>query len=119
MQEYAVGKITEYPQGSGKVIKVAGREIGIFNIRGRLYGLPNTCPHQMGPLCASGKLTGTLIATKDTDWQRQWSYDGEVIQCPWHGLEFHVPTGQCLALRSVRLRRYDVVVDGEEVKVRF
>ena len=31
-----------------------------------------------------------------------------------HGLEFHIPSGRCLAWPEIRLRTYDVaVVDGE------
>ena len=32
----------------------------------------------------------------------------EVIACPWHGLEYHVPTGRCLAYPEITLRRYPV-----------
>ena len=47
-------------------------------------------------------------------WKLTWSHEGEIITCPWHGLEFHVPTGQCMAWPEIRLRTYDVtVVDGE------
>ncbi len=42
--------------------------------------------------------------------------DDEVITCPWHGLEYHVPTGRCLAYPEITLRRYPVAVcDGEVV----
>jgi nitrite reductase/ring-hydroxylating ferredoxin subunit len=50
-EEHLVGAITDFPEGSHKVVKVGRREIGIFNVGGRLYGLPNLCPHQTGPLC--------------------------------------------------------------------
>jgi nitrite reductase/ring-hydroxylating ferredoxin subunit len=43
--------------------------------------------------------------------------EGEVIACPWHGLEYHVPTGRCLAYPHISLRRYDVRVEGEDVVV--
>ena len=42
---------------------------------------------------------------------------GEVVACPWHGLEFHIPTGQCLAYRNLRLRHYTVKVNGDEIKI--
>ncbi|QBD83471.1 (2Fe-2S)-binding protein [Ktedonosporobacter rubrisoli] len=118
-QEYHVGHISEFPANSHKVVKVAGRSIGIFHIKGQWYGLPNICPHQLGPLCEARELTGTIVATKETNWQRQWAYEGEVVRCPWHGLEFHVPTGQCLALPGIRLRCYKVIIDGEQVRVRL
>jgi nitrite reductase/ring-hydroxylating ferredoxin subunit len=113
-----VGDASEFPVGSHKIVKVGGRQIGVFNIKGEFYGLPNVCPHQTGPLCEAKILTGTLIQNQDTDWQTEWIYDEEVVICPWHGLEYHVPTGQCMAYPEVRLRRYEVVVDDGKVKVR-
>ena len=89
----------------------------MFNIGGRLYGLPNRCAHQGGPLCAARGTTGTLVADADSGWQPRWALEGEVVACPWHGLEYHVPTGRCLAYPEIVLRRYEVVVDGEDVVV--
>jgi nitrite reductase (NADH) small subunit len=117
-KEHVVGDVSDFPVKSHKVVKVGGRQIGIFNINGRFYGLPNVCPHQTGPLCESKILTGTLIAREDTDWKHEWVHDGEVIACPWHGLEYHVPTGQCLAYPKIRLRHYEVIVEENKVKVR-
>ena len=34
-----------------KLVTVAGREIGIFNIGGEFFALANRCPHAGGPLC--------------------------------------------------------------------
>jgi nitrite reductase (NADH) small subunit len=44
-------------------------------------------------------------------------HDGEVVVCPWHGLEYHVPTGRCLAYPNINLRRYEVFVEDGKVKV--
>ena len=49
MTEVVVGRLADFPDGTHKVVEAAGREIGIFNIAGRFYGLPNLCPHQTGP----------------------------------------------------------------------
>ena len=117
-QAHEVGDLSEFPEGSHKVVKVGGREIGIFNINGDFFGLPNVCPHQTGPLCEAKILTGTLIANKDTDWKTEWIHDGEIVICPWHGLEYHVPTGQCMAFPNIRVRRYEVFVEDDKVKVR-
>jgi len=43
--------------------------------------------------------------------------DGEIIVCPWHGLEFHVPTGRCLAYAEITLRSYEVRVVDDHVMV--
>jgi nitrite reductase (NADH) small subunit len=45
--------------------------------------------------------------------------DGEVLVCPWHGLEYHIPTGQCLAFPNIKLRRYDVSVEDGQVVIRL
>src|SRR3712207_9551853 len=63
--------------------------------------------------------TGTLIARKENDWRFEWDHEGEIVACPWHGLEYHVPTGRCLAFSNINLRRYEVVVESGKVKVRL
>ena len=112
MKEHVVGDVSDFPEGSHRVVKVGRREIGIFNIGGKLYGLPNVCPHQTGPLCEGKALTGTLVARRE-------GYEGEIVACPWHGLEYHVPTGRCLAFPNINLRRYEVLVEDGKVKVRL
>jgi nitrite reductase (NADH) small subunit len=116
VSEVVVGRVEDFPVGTHKVVLAGRREIGVFNIGGRLYGLPNLCPHQTGPLCEGRCATGTLVADASTDWRPEWAMEDEVIACPWHGLEYHVPTGQCLAYPEITLRRYPVAVrDGEVV----
>ena len=118
-KEHVVGDISEFPEGSHRVVKVGRREIGVFNIRGKFYGLPNVCPHQTGPLCEGKATTGTLVARKKDDWKFRWDYEGEIVACPWHGLEYHVPTGRCLAFPNIKVRRYEVVAEEGKVKVRL
>jgi nitrite reductase/ring-hydroxylating ferredoxin subunit len=117
VRDVVVGRAEDFPEGSHRVVEAAGRQIGVFNIAGRLYGLPNLCPHQTGPLCEGRRTTGTLLADATSDWKPRWALDGEVIACPWHGLEYHVPTGRCLAYPAITLRRYAVSVRGEDVVV--
>jgi nitrite reductase/ring-hydroxylating ferredoxin subunit len=115
--EVVVGRLSDFPAGTHKVVSAGGRSIGVFNIDGRFYGLPNLCPHQAGPLCAGRLSTGTLVADRSSDWKPRWELADEVIACPWHGLEYHVPTGRCLAYPEITLRRYPVEVRGDEVVV--
>ncbi|MDA0159832.1 Rieske 2Fe-2S domain-containing protein [Solirubrobacter ginsenosidimutans] len=117
MTTAVVGRLADFPEGSHKVVRIGRREIGVFNIAGRFYGLPNRCPHQSGPLCEGRRATGTLVADVESDWRPRWDMEGEVIACPWHGMEYHVPTGRCLAHPEITLRRYEVTLDGEDVVV--
>jgi nitrite reductase (NADH) small subunit len=118
-EEHVVGDVSDFPEGTHKVVSVGRREIGVFNINGEFYGLPNVCPHQTGPLCEGKPALGTLVANAEGDWKFEWVHEGEIVACPWHGLEYHVPTGGCIAYPNVNLRRYEVVAEGGKVKVRL
>jgi len=109
-----VGRVADFPEGTHRVVDVDGRSVGVFNIGGRFYGLLNRCAHQGGPLCEAGRTTGTLASD---GWRLEWVHEGEIIACPWHGLEYHVPTGQCLAFPHIRVRTYEVTVNGDDVVV--
>jgi len=111
-----VGTVADFPAGTHRIVIVDGREVGVFNIGGRLYGLANRCAHQGGPLCAAKRTTGTLVASPP-DYRPRWDLEGEVVACPWHGMEYHVPTGRALADPRIRIRRYDVTVEGDDVVV--
>lgn len=113
MAEHVVGNVDDLPVGSKRIVKVDGVEIGVFNVNGQLYALPNHCFHQGGPLC-EGNVGATVVATKESGWKPEWVQEGEVVVCPWHGLEFNITTGRCLGRRRARLRQYRVrVVDGQ------
>jgi nitrite reductase/ring-hydroxylating ferredoxin subunit len=114
--EHAVAELADLPEGTHIVVEAGGRELGVFNIRGDLYALPNVCPHQNGPLCR-GVTSGTLRASEDSRWKSEWILDGDVIVCPWHGLEFEIPTGRCLAYADRSLLTFKVKVVGDKIVV--
>ena len=116
-KRYRLGGINDFPDNSHRVVDVNGRQLGVFRIKGKLYALPNICPHMTGPVCEAKIVTGSLRTDESTDWKPEWVYDGEVVVCPWHGLEYHVPTGQCLAYEHIRIRRYKVTTEGDHVVV--
>ncbi len=116
MSEHVVGRVEDFPAGTHRIVRAGNRELGVFNIRGEFHAIPNLCPHQRGPLCEGG-VSGTLDQSAETDWKTSWVLDGEVVTCPWHALEFHVPTGQCVALRDIRLKTFEVRIEGGEVCV--
>jgi nitrite reductase (NADH) small subunit len=115
-QSYVVARVEDVPEGQHILVEVRGREIGLFNVRGRYYALPNACFHQNGPLCR-GAVSGTVVANAETGWKRKWVYEGEIIVCPWHALEFNITTGQCLAYPKRRLPTWEVKVEGGQIIV--
>ena len=114
MAEHVIGPIGEFPPGSHKVVKIRAVEIGVFNVDGELYALPNICPHQFGPLC-TGKVSGTMQSGPATGWTYQWGLEGEIVTCPWHGIEFDIATGRALSSPRLKVRHYPIRVEQEQV----
>lgn len=109
MAKHQVATVGEIPIGGRKVVEVAGRSIGIFNIEGEYFALRNTCPHQGAALCA-GKLSGFVMASAPG--QYTYTRRGEILRCPWHGWEFDVKTGQSwIDPEKTRVRTYAVSVE--------
>ena len=110
MAKHVVGTVDEIPPGGRKIVEVAGRSIGVFNVGGEFFALRNSCPHQGGPLCL-GPLSGLVSSSGPGDYR----YDraGEILRCPWHGWEYDIRTGQSwVDPRKVRVRRYDVSLES-------
>ncbi len=109
MARHVVGRVEEIPPGGRKIITVAGRSIGIFNVHGEFFALRNRCPHQGGPLC-EGLLWGMLHAR--VPGELEYTRAGEILTCAWHGWEFDIRTGQSWCdPERLRVRRYDVHVE--------
>jgi 3-phenylpropionate/trans-cinnamate dioxygenase ferredoxin subunit len=107
--KYLVGRADEIPPGSRKIVRIAGRSIGVFNVDGEFFAIRNRCPHQGAPLC-EGKLWGVLSADKPGSFQ--YESRKEILTCVWHGWEFNIRTGQSWCdPQRLRVRSYDVDVD--------
>jgi len=111
---FVVGKADEIPPGSRKIVRVAGRSIGVFNVDGQFYAIRNRCPHQGAPLC-EGKLWGALRS--DAPGSFEYSVTKDIIACIQHGWEFSLRTGQSWCdPKRLRVRAYQVdVADPETV----
>jgi nitrite reductase/ring-hydroxylating ferredoxin subunit len=108
--KYIVAAVGEIPAGGRKIVELADRSIGIFNVGGEFYALRNRCPHQGGPVC-TGRLAGFLESAGVGEYR--YSRAGEVLRCPWHGWEFDVKNGQSwYDPIHPRLGRYDVLVES-------
>ena len=112
--EHIVGPLSELPPGAKKVVQAGAIEVGVFNVDGELYALPNVCPHQFGPLCR-GVVSGTVVANQETEFKLAWVGEGRIVVCPWHALEFDVTTGRCVAFPKLKLRQYRAFVDDEGI----
>ncbi len=108
---YPVCGETEIPPGQRKIVEIAGRSIGIFNVTGRFHALKNVCPHQGAQLC-QGTLKG--ITSLDEKGRPSLEREGEIIRCPWHGWEFEIATGRSLFNpERLRVKTYPVTLEEE------
>jgi nitrite reductase/ring-hydroxylating ferredoxin subunit len=100
--------VDELPPGQRKIVEVGEKSIGVFNISGKFLAVLNVCPHELAPVCA-GSLTGVthFLAPGSI----QYSRDGQILRCPWHGWEFDLLTGQCLVDKR-KLKRFEVRVEA-------
>ena len=89
---------TDVKSGQGIVVEVNGKILAVFNVDGAFHAIDNTCIHRGGPL-GEGDL------------------EGSVVTCPWHGWQYDVTTGACVADPAAKVDRYEVKVEGTDVKV--
>lgn len=112
MARHVVATLNEIPPGGRKIVAVAGREIGVFNLGGTFYALLNRCPHQGGALCR-GTLVGLVTSTEPG--QFTYARPGEMLKCPWHAWEFDIRTGQSWCdPEDMKVRSYKVQIEPGE-----
>jgi 3-phenylpropionate/trans-cinnamate dioxygenase ferredoxin subunit len=107
---YNVGRVGDIPDGGRRLVEIGGRSIGVFNVGGRFFALRNRCAHQGGPLC-QGRVFGRLDSERPGEYRYE---DGRyLLECPWHGWEFDMSTGQSwFDPQRTRVRRYPVSVEA-------
>jgi nitrite reductase/ring-hydroxylating ferredoxin subunit len=100
-------------EGDVRLVEVGGRRLGLFRVGDRLHALADRCPHRGAPIC-SGRITTPIEVDGDSV---RLGREASVLRCPWHKWEFEIATGRCLVDERLRLRRYAVRVEGDEIVV--
>ncbi len=117
-REHVVAHASDLKPGEHKVVQINSIELGLYNVGGSFYAVHSMCPHQFGPACR-GPVTAMSICDESTDWEFQWTRAGEVLVCPWHGMQFDILNGQSLSDKNLRLRTFPVRVVDDEVRVQI
>lgn len=118
-KEIFVAKSSELGEGDRRIIPNGNSEIGVFRIKGELVAYLNLCGHQGGPACEGLIMAKVeeVIAEDKTYQGMRFNHDEMHVVCPWHGWEYDLATGEMVADRKFKLRRYEVVEKGDEVYV--
>jgi 3-phenylpropionate/trans-cinnamate dioxygenase ferredoxin subunit len=100
----------ELAPGAMRAVNVRGKAIVVVRApSGRFFALRNRCPHA-GAELARGLVEFAVVGSEAGEYVLS---DDVLIRCPWHGWEFAVTNGQCLADPRTRVRTYRVSVrDG-------
>jgi nitrite reductase/ring-hydroxylating ferredoxin subunit len=96
LQDYDIGKLKDLREGRGSLMRVAGEEVSVFKVEGRVFAIGNVCPHQHFSKLHEGDVNGF------------------VVTCPMHGWSYDVRTGLSTNADG-RVKSYEVVIRGEEV----
>ena len=92
-----VASLDELPQGRGHRVDVAGHRVALFRIDDAVYAIGDRCSHAEASL-AEGEV-----------------FD-DVVECPRHGSEFDLRTGEPGALPATRpVAVYPIEVDDGDV----
>jgi nitrite reductase/ring-hydroxylating ferredoxin subunit len=119
MPEQFIGKVSEFQDGDRRIVRLGRTEVGVFKHEGAFYAYSNYCLHQGGPAC-EGLLISKVEERIMPDKTSRGMYFSDTdlhFVCPWHGYEYDMITGECVADRRLKLRKYEVVQKGEDVYV--
>ena len=96
-----VCRVGDVPVDEVRRFEIGGRPaLAVFNLEGTFYVTDDRCTHAEASL-AEGEL------------------DDDVIECPFHGGSFHIPTGEVMTAPPRKpLRIYDVQVSDGDVRIR-
>lgn len=93
-----MGKLSDLPPGRVLEKSIMARRVAVFNDNGILYGIESDCKHMRASL-ATGKV------------------EHGIVTCKWHGWKYELLSGKCLTVDKVKLKRYEVSVENDDIFV--
>jgi nitrite reductase (NADH) small subunit len=102
------------PPGRAKMIELGRHRIALFCLDGRFHALADRCPHRGAPLCSRGQV---VTALEVRDGELVTGPEHALVRCPWHKWDFEIATGRCAVHPRLRVRRYQVRTEGDELVV--
>lgn len=119
MTEVFVAKAGELQDGDRRIVTSGTTEVGVFRESGKFYAYSNLCLHQGGPACEGIVIPKVVdVIAADHTFQGQ-AFDEKELHfvCPWHGWEYDIETGACVADKRYKLKRFEIVEKNGSVYV--
>ena len=89
--------ISEINENSVKVVNIENKDIAIFNVDGEFYAIDDLCSHAEASLAE-----GEVFDCK--------------VECPLHGAEFDLKTGQAVTLPATKpVASYVISIEDEVI----
>ena len=97
-----VCKTSELTEGQSKCVQTNGKDIAVFNVKGKFYAIDNICIH------AGGTLNDGPIDLENCQ-----------VTCNWHGWAYDLATGKCIThpKQDVFTGTYPVKIEHDNVFV--
>ena len=113
--KHAVFALAELEPGQMRSVVVDGTGVVVARDRdGTVYAMRDRCAHSGAPL-SRGRLLPKVLGP---DVDQYVVTDQLILRCPWHGFEFELATGRCLAdPKRTRVRPYRVTIEDGTVCV--
>ena len=98
------------------MVDVGGHRVGVVRVGDEIHALADRCPHRGAPLCSGGR---TVHGVELAGAGPVRGAERALVRCPWHKWDFDIASGRCLVHPALRIRRYRVTVDRDDVIVRL
>ncbi len=96
---HLVAKTDEVQEEEPKAVQIGNEYIAIYRVDGKFYATDDICTHEFASLC-------------------EGFIDGDIIECPLHAGQFHIPTGKAMSPPVTEdLKTFAVKVEGDDIYV--
>jgi nitrite reductase/ring-hydroxylating ferredoxin subunit len=100
--------------GDVRMVELDGHRIGLYRVGDAYFAIADRCPHRAAPLCSAGRVVRGVALEHGV------AVRGDapaLVRCPWHRWDFEIATGRCLVHPRLRLRRYRVEREGDDLVI--
>jgi len=102
MLKIKIGTLKDLNKNSQFSRWVKDHDILVYKNESKIEAISNICPHFGGPI---GYHEIKIVDNKP------------VFTCLWHNLQFCINSGECTTHSNLKLRKYDVEVENEDIFV--